>query len=457
MLVTASRGAAGTDQHRQVGEAALALADPADPEEYALVLDLCQLVRTSAQRTRQFALAKQLSLKIEELEQRQNALQDYWAAWNVLEQDPVDPAANLAAGRYLCFVEGQWTRGVPMLALGSDVDLKAVAVKDLRGANSAEDQAAIGDGWWNLAQRGKGAQRDAMLVRAGWWYRQAEPALRGGLGGLRVKQRLDELGEFGLSGRLDAGVEAAPAAPSADRGLGALVDASSPSAADASRTQTFSWRRGESPTRLIPMADGLCVLSAISGNFLGGGEGVEVTVAADGWWYLNGRARQWISAEATAISRGNRRLAPARAASWKPGSGAVRLISARQGFGYLSAVSGGFRGAGEAVRVGLEADGWWYLSGKSVTSVEAAATIVLWPSRGPRPEITSFAWRSGDAPVKMIHRDEGFCALAGIGGAFHGGGEQVEIALGTDDFWYLRGRSAQDSTFAEAIAVRLAN
>jgi hypothetical protein len=35
----------------------------------------------------------------------------------------------------------------------------------------------------------------------------------------------------------------------------------------------------------------------------------------------------------------------------------------------------------------------------------------------------------------MIHTSEGFCLLTGIGGGFHGEGEQLEIAIGADDFW----------------------
>jgi len=58
------------------------------------------------------------------------------------------------------------------------------------------------------------------------------------------------------------------------------------------------------------------------------------------------------------------------------------------------------------------------------------------------------------SPVKMIHKSEGFCLRTGIGGGFHGGGEQVEIAFGVGDFWYLRGTSQQSGTFGEALALR---
>ena len=117
----------------------------------------------------------------------------------------VEPAANLAAGRYLCLVKGDWEQGVPYLALGSDTALKAVALMELkmrgaeRGADSAEQHAAIGNAWWDAAETRQGAERDTLRLRAGVWYRQAEPKLSGSLTGLRVNQRLEQLAALRLS------------------------------------------------------------------------------------------------------------------------------------------------------------------------------------------------------------------------------------------------------------------
>jgi hypothetical protein len=99
-----------------------------------------------------------------------------------------------------------------MLALGSDAALKAAAIKDLRGANSADEQAAIGDAWWDVAETKQGEERDTLRLRAGFWYRQAEPKLAGGLIGLKVKQRLAELE------KLEQEVPAAPSDATVHRG-----------------------------------------------------------------------------------------------------------------------------------------------------------------------------------------------------------------------------------------------
>jgi formylglycine-generating enzyme required for sulfatase activity len=197
-LQAAARKASTSSQQKAVTEAVVSVVDAvADEGEYDLALSLCELARAPAQKSKQYSLAKELTAKIEDLKKRQRTSQEYRDALASLEKNPTDPAANLAAGRHLCFVKGDWERGVPMLALGNDAELKAVATKDLAGANSAEEQAALGDGWWTLAEKMQGPERDTLRLRAGFWYRQAEPGLAGGLAGLKVKQRLAELEKLG--------------------------------------------------------------------------------------------------------------------------------------------------------------------------------------------------------------------------------------------------------------------
>ena len=164
-LLATAGNATVTSQHKAIGEAVLKIADAvANAEEYELVLRLCESARASAQKTRQYPLAKELTAKIEDFQNRQRAFQEYQAAWAVMDKDPAEPAANLAAGRYQCFVKGDWQRGVPMLALGSDAALKDVAIIELRGAKSAEEQAAIGDAWWDVAETRQGAERDTLRL-----------------------------------------------------------------------------------------------------------------------------------------------------------------------------------------------------------------------------------------------------------------------------------------------------
>ena len=75
--------------------------------------------------------------------------------------------------------------------------MKDAAIKELRRAKSPEEQAAIGDAWWDVAETRQGEERNLLQLRAGFWYRQAESKLAGGLAGIKIKQRLAEVAKLG--------------------------------------------------------------------------------------------------------------------------------------------------------------------------------------------------------------------------------------------------------------------
>ena len=107
-LLTAARNATMTGQHQAVAEAVASVVDTvADADEFDLALSLCELGRVSAQKARQHALAKELTAKIDDFKRRQSTSQEYRDAAAVLDKNPADPAANLAAGRHLVLRQGR--------------------------------------------------------------------------------------------------------------------------------------------------------------------------------------------------------------------------------------------------------------------------------------------------------------------------------------------------------------
>lgn len=113
-----------------------------------------------------------------------------------LKSAPGDPAANVAVGKYLCFIIGQWERGLPMLAKGSDVQLALVATKDLASPHDAQGQTDIGDDWWKIADALTGTTKAGVQRRAAFWYRQALPALAG-LRATVAQKRINEAAAAG--------------------------------------------------------------------------------------------------------------------------------------------------------------------------------------------------------------------------------------------------------------------
>jgi formylglycine-generating enzyme required for sulfatase activity len=196
-LLTVARQARISTQRRALAEASVnVIGKLAEADEYDRAIRLCEAAREAAQQSREHRLGNELSTQLPELRRAQQELRRYRDALAVMEDAPTEPAPNLAAGRYLCLIKGDWERGVPMLALGSDEPLKAVAVMELQGAETAEQQAAIGDAWWDVAETREGQESELLRLRAGSYYRRAAPQLAASLAGLRIKQRLEEIAKL---------------------------------------------------------------------------------------------------------------------------------------------------------------------------------------------------------------------------------------------------------------------
>ena len=96
-----------------------------------------------------------------------------------LDKSPDDPDANLAVGSYLSFAKRRWEEGLPMLALGKDPVLKAVAVKELDGAKTGKAPLDLADQWRDLAEAQPAALKKPMRERALFWYRKSLSGLHG--------------------------------------------------------------------------------------------------------------------------------------------------------------------------------------------------------------------------------------------------------------------------------------
>ena len=114
--------------------------------------------------------------------------------FQTLAKNPEDPAANNEVGQFLCFVKGNWEVGLKFLLKGSDPTLKALAEKEQVVPLKPADQAAIGDGWWDLAEREKSPLRKSQIqAHVRRLYHAAHPGLTT-LNRMKVEKRLEALG-----------------------------------------------------------------------------------------------------------------------------------------------------------------------------------------------------------------------------------------------------------------------
>lgn len=114
-------------------------------------------------------------------------------AIKTLETNPLDADASSLYGSYLCLVKNRWDDGLPLLARGSNVKLKMLAVIDMERDRAPRATLELADQYWQEASQAKQPQRRGLHLRAAWWYKQAQSQLAGGLERVKAERRLAEL------------------------------------------------------------------------------------------------------------------------------------------------------------------------------------------------------------------------------------------------------------------------
>ncbi len=179
-LSQAAKSAKGQKHLGSIAEHALPLIDQAvEKDDFGAAKDLGKLALDSARKARAREVLKQVVTRNGEVAEIAKAYEATRDAFAKLKKEPVDPEANLAVGKYLCFLKGHWDKGLPMLALGTDEGLKKLAVKELEGASDVDGQVALGDGWWDLTSTSEGVAKKQLKGRASYWYRKALPGVTG--------------------------------------------------------------------------------------------------------------------------------------------------------------------------------------------------------------------------------------------------------------------------------------
>src|SRR5665213_87825 len=100
------------------------------------------------------------------------------SALKKLKANANDPQSNFEAGRFLCFVKSDWENGLPLLAKGSDAELKSLALSDQSHPSDLKSIMYIGGKWWKLSMSRHGDETP-LRERAAFWYRQAVPLANG--------------------------------------------------------------------------------------------------------------------------------------------------------------------------------------------------------------------------------------------------------------------------------------
>ena len=170
------------------------MAEAAAKGRLDVAIQMGELSQRAAEQSHNTVLIKRVGdykARLERSLQEKKAESDLLARLNT---SPADPEANLALGKLYCLDRGDWDKGIPMLALGNNAELRRLAEKEHEKPLDSASMLDLGDGWWDLAQKNATQEKTAILARAAFWYRSAQPRLSG-LSQVKVEKRLTEISE----------------------------------------------------------------------------------------------------------------------------------------------------------------------------------------------------------------------------------------------------------------------
>ena len=208
-------------------------------------------------------------------------------------------------------------------------------------------------------------------------------------------------------------------------------------------SQEYVWQK-EKPTAsdLLPADEKFFLISHLAGNYGGLGEEIRIHAQSRRKWILDGKAHLYVAGKVREIATELRSEFEPEVTEfhWKRGQARVKMIHHREGFCFLSRVTGNFAGGGESVRVNIDPDdGFWYLSGRTQQPMAASAIAMkLKKNSQVKLQFAEFVWTPARGKVRMLPTQEGIAFVSGMGGNFAGYGEQVEVTE-KDGYWWLGG------------------
>ncbi|HEX3659585.1 MAG TPA: SUMF1/EgtB/PvdO family nonheme iron enzyme [Pirellulales bacterium] len=182
------------DANHKIAEMALGrIEETLTADDFETAKQLADTALAAGRKAKDAALTK----RVVEVGKTVTAAKQQWDGWHkgqaALAKTPDDTAANLAVGRYLALVQGDWEQGLVHLAKGPDGPLKDLAAKGLKPPTEPAALAELGDAWFAASDKAKGKDKADLRAGAAYWYSLAEPGLTG-LARTIVEKRLKDLG-----------------------------------------------------------------------------------------------------------------------------------------------------------------------------------------------------------------------------------------------------------------------
>jgi hypothetical protein len=191
-LLRAGASATTPAEHESVMHLALDTAGQAAvADAFDTVTQLVNLAEGAANKLRQVKIVASIQVRLADLRSLIAEYDQVKTAQSRLERDPADSEAHLTIGRFYALHKGQWTQGLTHLAQGHDPELAGLARRELAEPDDGLRQAALGDNWWDYAEKSTGLTRTVVRAHATEWYRKARTTIQG-ITLTRIQSRIEQ-------------------------------------------------------------------------------------------------------------------------------------------------------------------------------------------------------------------------------------------------------------------------
>jgi hypothetical protein len=179
-LAAAAPPTTSPETSKTLAEIALGLVQEAvDEDHFDVAVRLGKLAGAAAAKSKDQPLMDGVARRQREVLAMREAFTQLKPVVDRLEKDPENADANLAMGKYLGFVKGNWDKALYYLAQGSDPTLRLLAQRDLARPEDTRRQLQTGDAWWAIAEKTQGTAQVHLQQRAVTWYEQVVEQTRG--------------------------------------------------------------------------------------------------------------------------------------------------------------------------------------------------------------------------------------------------------------------------------------
>jgi hypothetical protein len=192
-LATAAKASKSPEDASRIAAAQLRLAaDAVAADQFDAAEKAVQAAIAGAKKGANTGLAFKSTAKSKEIGDLKARFDKVKKSRETLSSKPDDGPANFSVGYYQAVVKGLWAAGLPYLVKASEESYRSAAAKDLASPADPTAQLAVGDSWWDLAEKESASARENLRARAQYWYEKAEAKLAG-LSKVRVEKRVQEL------------------------------------------------------------------------------------------------------------------------------------------------------------------------------------------------------------------------------------------------------------------------